>query len=99
MITTYSPIPYTFREMIQEATDQNRKGKIFFFNAEDKFDDVEGEVSGVKDEAGQGMFILISGKEIRADRIITLFGRPGPAFDEYDAYGNACMDCTGGYPL
>ena len=33
---------------------------------------------------------------IRIDRIITLFGKPGAAYDEYDAFANACMDCSGG---
>jgi hypothetical protein len=33
---------------------------------------------------------------IRVDRIITVFGKPGAAFDEYDAYANACLSCTGG---
>ncbi|WP_240452744.1 hypothetical protein [Sphingobacterium sp. xlx-130] len=34
---------------------------------------------------------------IRIDRIITLFGKIGAAYDEYNQYANSCMDCTGGY--
>jgi hypothetical protein len=38
-------------------------------------------------------------KQIRIDRIITLFGKPGAAYDEYDSFANQCLACTGGYPL
>jgi hypothetical protein len=52
----------------------------------------------IKDIKGEGMFILLdSGTRIRIDRIITLFGKPGAAYDKYDAFANACMDCMGGY--
>jgi len=26
----------------------------------------------------------------------TINGKPGPAYDEYDRYGLACLDCGGG---
>ncbi len=46
------------------------------------------------------MFITLdSGAQIRIDRIITLFGKPGAAFDEYDAFANQCLSCTAGVPL
>ena len=49
-------------------------------------------------EVKQGLFVVLDNDvAIRVDRIITLFGKPGAAYDEYNAYGNACMDCTGGY--
>jgi hypothetical protein len=85
--------------MLAEAAAGNKHGKIFYFNGEDKFDDVEGSISKIEEEPGLGVFVCLAGEKVRADRIITLFGKPGPAFDEYDAFGNACMDCTGGYPL
>jgi hypothetical protein len=34
--------------------------------------------------------------KIRLDRIIVFNGKPGPAYDEYDSYALACLDCTGG---
>ena len=49
---------------------------------------------------GKGIFITLdTGSAIRIDRIITLYGKPGAAFDEYDAFANQCLSCTGGYDL
>jgi hypothetical protein len=38
----------------------------------------------------------LPGEQVRLDRIITINGKPGPAFDEYDNYANACLSCQGG---
>jgi hypothetical protein len=48
----------------------------------------------------QGIFIFIKPEnQIRIDRIITLFGKVGAAYDEYDSFANQCLSCTGGYDL
>lgn len=39
--------------------------------------------------------MLDNNEHIRIDRIITLFGKPGAAYDEYDAFANACLNCAG----
>lgn len=93
------PVAYEYRELVQQLIEEKRSGKIFFFNAEGKLDDAEGTVSELSDEK-EGMFInLDAGQKLRLDRVITIFGKPGPAYDEYDAYGNVCLDCRGGYDL
>ena len=52
----------------------------------------------MEEEKDAGLFIALNtGSKVRVDRIITLYGKPGAAYDEYDAYANACMDCMGGY--
>jgi len=49
---------------------------------------------------GSGLYIVMDPEyKIRIDRIITVFGKPGPAYDEYEAYANQCLSCTGGYDL
>jgi hypothetical protein len=100
MTTTYTPVPYDFRETIQEEVQKQRIGKIFFWNEENKVDSVEGRVVELKEIQGQGLFITLDPPaQLRIDRIITLFGKPGAAFDEYDSFGNQCLACTGGYDL
>lgn len=48
----------------------------------------------------KGIFLTVHPEvNIRIDRIITLFGKPGAAYDEYNAYANECLSCTGGYEL
>ena len=95
---SYSPVQYVYREVIAEQIEKHTEGKVFYFDDEGKVESTEGTVLELQDVANQGMFIhLNTGVQIRIDRIITLFGKPGAAFDEYDSYANQCLSCTGGY--
>jgi hypothetical protein len=97
-MSSYTPVPYDFREMIQEEIEKGKSGKIFYFNGERKLDDLDGKIVSLDEINGEGLFIRSeSGKSVRIDRIITLFGKPGAAYDEYAALGNSCMECHGGY--
>jgi hypothetical protein len=96
MDTSYTPVAYVHREVIEEEIAKNTRGKIFYFGAGSTVESAEGEIIRFE-EANDGLFITMDPEaRIRIDRIITLFGKPGAAYDEYDAYANACMDCTGG---
>ena len=100
MDTSYVPVAYDYREVIEEEINKQTSGKVFFFNADNVVDAVEGRVIKMEEISGKGIFILLdSGATIRIDRIITLFGKPGAAYDDYDAYGNRCLSCTGGYDI
>ena len=75
-------------------------GRFSFFNEQDQLDSREGVVVHLKEIPGKGFFVFMDPEGIvRVDRIITLFGKPAAAFDEYDAYGNQCLACTGGYDI
>ena len=96
----YSPVPYECREVIQEEIAKQSKGKVFFFDENNAVNDVEGTVVRLAEVRGEGEFIFMEPEaRVRFDRIITLFGKPGAAYDEYDAYANQCLACTGGYDL
>ena len=98
--TSYTPVQYVFREIIAEEIEKATSGRIFYFGTEELISSLDGTIKSLTEINGKGLFIeLISGQEIRIDRIITLFGKPGPAYDEYDAYSNVCLSCTAGYPL
>ena len=100
MATPYSPVQYEYREVIEEEITKRSKGKVFYFCEDNTIGSVEGTVTKMEEIPGDGLFIRMDSEEhIRIDRIITLFGKPGAAFDEYDAYGNTCLDCKGGYDL
>ena len=100
MSETYTPVQYEFRETIQELIEQKRSGKVFYFAAKATVESAEGELISLDEIPGEGLFITLEPhSKIRIDRIITLFGKPGAAFDEYDAFGNSCMECHGGYDL
>jgi hypothetical protein len=98
MPSSYSPVQYEFREIIAEQILKQTGGKVFFFDDQDKVDSWEGKLLRMEEISQQGMFIFMDpDKRIRIDRIITLFGKPGAAFDEYDSFANQCLSCTGGY--
>jgi hypothetical protein len=96
MMSAYLPVQHIYKEIIQEEIRKNSSGKVFYFDAQDQVADAEGRITSLK-EIAQGYFIEMDpAASIRIDRIITLFGKPGPAYDAYDAFANACMDCSGG---
>lgn len=96
--TSYLPVAWEYREVIEEAIEKRLAGKIFYFCSDEGVCEATGRVVQLKEIAKEGLFIVLdAGVNIRVDRIITLYGKPGAAYDEYNAYGNACMDCLGGY--
>lgn len=93
----YLPVPWQYREIVEEQIVKQTTGKIIYFCREGLCEG-NGIIKEMKDISGEGLFIFLdNGDRIRIDRIITLFGKPGAAYDEYNAYADACMDCTGGY--
>ncbi|WP_276371033.1 hypothetical protein [Chryseolinea sp. H1M3-3] len=100
METSFTPVQYVYREIIEEEIAKQTTGKVFFFLNDNTVESVEGRIVEMKEIAGKGLFIVMNPEfHIRIDRIITLFGKPGAAYDEYDAYGNTCLSCTGGYDI
>jgi hypothetical protein len=100
MEISYSPVQYVYREVVEEEILKQTTGKIFFFDEKNLVESVEGRILRLEEIPGRGLFIVMDPeKNIRIDRIITVFGKSAAAFDEYDAYANACLSCTGGYDL
>lgn len=99
MKTSYMPVQWVYREVIAEQLEKQTKGKVFFFNDSGEVDEFKGVIRAVE-ETEDGLFVVLDPEgRVRADRIITLFGKPGAAYDEYDAYANQCLACTGGYDV
>lgn len=100
MPASFTPVPYDFREVIAEQIDKQAEGRIFFFDDKDVVDSFDGKAMSLVEIPHKGMYLNVAPeKQIRIDRIITLFGKPGAAYDEYDNFSNQCLACTGGYPL
>ena len=95
---SYSPVPYDYREIAADAIQNGKEGKVFFFSDDDQVEASEGKIIAMDEIPGKGIFVTLEPfAQIRIDRVITLFGKPGAAYDEYDRFANSCMDCTGGY--
>ncbi len=94
---SYLPVSWEYKEVIEEEIKKKTVGKVFFFDSDGQVSEAQGRVVRLAEESGAGEFaVLDTDTKIRIDRIITLFGKIGAAYHEYDAYGSSCMDCTGG---
>lgn len=93
----YTPVDYVYQEVITEELKKDTQGKVFYFDEADAIESCAGRIVALKEIRGKGLFVEMEPPAlVRVDRIITLFGKPGAAYDEYDAFANACMDCSGG---
>ena len=98
MEQSYLPVQWVYREVIEEEIAKMTTGTIFYFNTEDQVSSANGRVIKMEEINGKGVFIILdSGESIRIDKIITLYGKPGAAYDDYNYFANACLDCMGGY--
>ncbi|MEH0158676.1 hypothetical protein V6R21_31865 [Limibacter armeniacum] len=93
---SYLPVDHDFREQVIALATQKKHIKVFYFDPDNNLEDAKGSIIDMVTN-NNGEHALIGGKEVRLDKIIALDGKPGPSYDEYDSYGNACMNCNLGY--
>lgn len=80
-------------ETIEKCMAEKRRGKVHFFDQSGQLNTSEGMLISI-DESHDGVFLSIAGDQpVRVDKIITLIGKPGPAYEAYDRYANACLTC------
>lgn len=89
----YLPVPWDFREVLDEVIQEDVSGRIHYFSPEPHVERAEGRIAQLVRENSGEYLLTDKGDKVRLDKIITLFGKPGPAFDDYESYGNACMAC------
>ena len=93
----YIPADPEFYETFKNELSGESPAVIHYFNQENLWVKANVSAEGMtRDKAGGEYLTLESGEKVRIDRIITINGKPAPAFDEYDAYALACLDCQGG---
>lgn len=92
--TPYTPVDWDYREVIQEQIEKKAAGKVFFFGKGQEIDEGQGTILELRELEKEGLYLFLdTDMAIRIDRIITIFGKPGAAYDEYEAYANTCSDC------
>ena len=96
MKTDYSPVYPVYYEVFSEE-QQKEFSKVFYFGKGAEVEEAKGKITGlIKNGSIDEYLVFDSGDEARIDRIITINGKPGPAYDEYDAYALACLNCNTG---
>ena len=93
----YLPVDPDFYDVIDSVKNQNISIQVHYFGFGNDLNEAKGVIKGVVITSNHEEYLsLDSGDNVRLDRIIVLNGKPGPAFDEYDSYALACLDCPGG---
>ena len=94
MKTNFIPIHPEYYDMFSEE-QKKEFSKVFYFGTGSDVEEAKGKITGlVKTDAFEEYLAFASGDKARVDRIITVNGIPGPAYDEYDAYALACLNCN-----
>lgn len=93
----YMPIAPEHDDLFLEMAKPNNELKIFFFDPDMELRAFSGRFRELL-KTGEGEFLsLMDNDPVRLDRIITLNGKPGPAYDEYNSFADACLSCQAGY--
>jgi hypothetical protein len=94
---SYTPIDPDFYEVFVNLAEKHSLLKVFFFLPDQTLGEAKGEYNRIEESDGGEFMIIKDAEPVRIDRIITVNGKPGPAFDEYNAYADACLSCQAGY--
>ncbi|MBC8003899.1 MAG: hypothetical protein H7X84_00380 [Verrucomicrobia bacterium] len=94
MKTHYHPIYPDYYEIFSQEQEKEFS-KVFYFGDDNNVEEAKGKINGLVNGGSIGEFLIFDSRdEVRIDRIITINGIPGPAYDEYDAYALACLNCN-----
>ncbi len=93
----YLPIDPDFYELF-EKEKENDSTKVVYFGEGTNLEEVNSKIDKIVNNDSNAYFMKFqNGDEVRVDRIIVYNGKPGPAFDEYQAFANECLSCKAGY--
>jgi len=93
----YSPVHMDYFEMIENEIIKNNEAKVHYFVKNAELGIVKDKINKIITINKFEKYLLFyNGSKVRIDRIVTLNGIPGPAFDEYDSYALACLECMAG---
>lgn len=97
MKAKYFPVDPDFHKFIEQSVKKSQPVAVHYFEKEGVVKNARGMLKGrVTNSRHEEFIVFESSQKIRLDRIIVFNGRPGPAYDEYDSFALACLDCMGG---
>jgi len=93
---SFTPIPPDYYDIFF-AEQEKPYTKVYYFGSGTDLEEASGRITGIEtNDLNEEYMHFDSGDRARIDRIVTINGKPGPAYDEYDRYALACLDCNGG---
>jgi hypothetical protein len=100
MNEAYLPVDPDFFEIIEHEKQRKDQAVVHYFGPDKELRDEKGSIRDIITVNKREDYLRFeNGVQVRLDRIIVINGRPGPAFEEYDSYALACLDCSGGMDL
>jgi len=99
MIKAYKHIDPDYFELFEEFIGKDDSRVIYFAPTDEpELKEAKGNIRSIDRKDDLGYYLIFENNEqVRADRIVVFNGKPGPAYDEYDAYGLAPLTCKAGY--
>lgn len=99
MKTAYMPIDPVYFELFEQEMVKKESRIIYFaYTDEPELEECRGKILKTVEVDREGIFLFLdNGDRVRADRVVVINGKPGPAYDEYDAYALAPLTCKAGY--
>lgn len=94
---SYLPVAWEYKEIIEKLIADKAHGKVFYFDAQNKLEESAGQVMELTGDHGSGLFVTMdNGIAVRIDRIITICGKLGAAYDEYNNFSVCGANCGEG---
>lgn len=88
----YSPVEEDFEILLTHLIDEKRSGVVNYFVDTESLEDARGLISSFEKNS-DGRFLFVGSSRIRIDQIVTVLGKPGPAYDRYNHFSNVCFSC------
>ncbi|MFD2744410.1 MULTISPECIES: hypothetical protein [Sphingobacterium] len=91
---SYLPVAWEYKEIIETLIADKAHGKVFYFDAQNKLEESVGQAMTLTGDSGSGLFVTMdNGTAVRIDRIITIMGKLGAAYDEYNNFSVCGANC------
>ncbi len=94
METRFLPVDPDYYELFRKEQEKESSTVVYFGEGTELKEAKGGIKDSIKIEDSGEYLVFNSGTTVRIDRLITINGIPGPAYDEYDSYALACLDCN-----
>ncbi|RPJ70584.1 MAG: hypothetical protein EHM20_15330, partial [Alphaproteobacteria bacterium] len=83
---SFTPVPPDYYDIFA-GEQQKLFTKVYYFGSGSDLEEASGRIIGIeKNDLNEEYMQFDSGDRARIDRIVTINGKPGPAYDEYDRY-------------
>lgn len=95
MKSDYTPVDPDYFDVVEQEIGKNKISTIYYFEKQNMVEEEKGKLKKIETVGDFEKYVVFnSGRRLRLDRVITINGIPGPAYDEYDRFALACLDCN-----